>query len=598
MKIIPRVLFSFTIFVNLLCFNIQNVTAATVNKSVLLLFAGQPDSSESILASQKLRSTFGSVSDVTIDFYSEYLDSDRFSGENDAIILRDLYRQKYGDKPIDLVVTFGDTSFNFWLKYRQEILPNTPVVTFGMLSTQLTGQILPADVTGVYGDVDYTLPVNWLMSVKPSINEIVIIYGPGPADQAYLMPVIELKTIMGGRVKLTDWSSLPWAEIKAKAAALPPTSVIVFHRINTDSTGVHIRSTEDLRDLTRAASVPVIGGYDYDIGSGIIGGYLCNIEEQAGLAARMGLRILRGEAVSAIPMTAGPANQYVFDEQALKRWDIPVYSLPPGSITRNHETSLWDTYKFQIIFICTVFLVLVVLAAILLGLNRKLKTTQKKLENLNSNLETQVNDRTMELIKTNFQLHDEIKERMKGEETLRLYTKQLEEMQYKLQQQTIRDPLTGAFNRRYLIETLDREMANSIRNGYPLCLMMMDIDHFKKVNDTYGHQAGDEVLKRLVGLLEQTTRKGDVVCRYGGEEFVVLLPRISLKDAVERAEAWRKILQSTEFKFGGRAIGVTISIGISSNMKIGINGDQLLSHADQALLVAKKTGRNRVIAVK
>jgi diguanylate cyclase (GGDEF)-like protein/PAS domain S-box-containing protein len=194
-------------------------------------------------------------------------------------------------------------------------------------------------------------------------------------------------------------------------------------------------------------------------------------------------------------------------------------------------------------------------------------------------------------------IHD-ITERKQAEEALHHYTKKLEILQVQLHEQAIRDPLTGAFNRRYLVETLEREMARAVRNQCPLCLLIMDIDHFKVVNDTYGHLAGDYVLQKLTCLLQQSTRKSDIVCRYGGEEFVILMPDSSIINALGRAEAWRSAVQQTPFQFAGRMIEITVSMGVATTEKPGITYDELLAQADQALYSAKETGRNRVVVAK
>ncbi|MEI6179846.1 MAG: diguanylate cyclase [Chloroflexales bacterium] len=195
-------------------------------------------------------------------------------------------------------------------------------------------------------------------------------------------------------------------------------------------------------------------------------------------------------------------------------------------------------------------------------------------------------------------LLQDITERKQAEVTLRAYTQQLEMLQSQLREQAIRDPLTGAFNRRYLIETLEQTLASTVQNYYPLCLLILDLDHFKNVNDTYGHLAGDYVLQNVTQLLQQNTRKDDVVCRYGGEEFVVLLHHSTLSDALHRAEAWRSELQQTLFRFGEQHIAVTVSIGVASSEKPGFTYDELLTQADQALFVAKANGRNCVVEAR
>ncbi len=170
---------------------------------------------------------------------------------------------------------------------------------------------------------------------------------------------------------------------------------------------------------------------------------------------------------------------------------------------------------------------------------------------------------------------------------------EINRLQAELRELAVRDGLTNLFNRRYLDETLERELARAKREGYPLSLVMIDIDHFKKLNDTYGHQAGDKVLRELAALLWGNIRTEDVPCRYGGEEFLVLLPRMPLDIALERAESWRKSLASTRVPFGDFHLETTISCGLSAYPEHARTPDDLIRCCDEALYKAKRQGRNR-----
>ena len=175
---------------------------------------------------------------------------------------------------------------------------------------------------------------------------------------------------------------------------------------------------------------------------------------------------------------------------------------------------------------------------------------------------------------------------------------QLEEihrLQGELRELAVRDGLTNLFNRRYLDETLERELSRAKREGYPLSLVMIDIDHFKKLNDTYGHQAGDKVLRELAALLWGNIRTEDVPCRYGGEEFLVLLPRMPLGIALERAESWRKAFEATRVPFGDFQLAGTLSCGLSGYPDHARTTDDLLRCCDEALYKAKHLGRNRSV---
>jgi diguanylate cyclase (GGDEF)-like protein len=163
---------------------------------------------------------------------------------------------------------------------------------------------------------------------------------------------------------------------------------------------------------------------------------------------------------------------------------------------------------------------------------------------------------------------------------------------------SMRDPLTGLYNRRYLEETMGRELPRARRLGESVGVIVLDIDHFKKLNDTYGHDAGDLVLERTGELLRAATRNSDIACRFGGEEFAVILPGATLLVARNRAEAIRASLESMKVDFGGQEIGpLTISAGVASMPPHGQDWTYVLHQADRALYTAKQAGRNKVIAV-
>ncbi|MBN2547901.1 MAG: GGDEF domain-containing protein [Anaerolineales bacterium] len=170
-----------------------------------------------------------------------------------------------------------------------------------------------------------------------------------------------------------------------------------------------------------------------------------------------------------------------------------------------------------------------------------------------------------------------------------------EALQATLREQAIRDPLTGLFNRRYLQETLERELLRAGREGYTIGIILMDIDHFKKLNDTYGHSAGDLVLEALGQMLRSQTRGGDIPCRYGGEEFLVIMPGATLEVAARRAEALRLVFQELQVEYMNQSISATLSLGVSAFPTHGRSEAELLSKADKALYAAKNSGRNQVV---
>jgi len=165
-----------------------------------------------------------------------------------------------------------------------------------------------------------------------------------------------------------------------------------------------------------------------------------------------------------------------------------------------------------------------------------------------------------------------------------------------LRRQSVLDALTGLFNRRYFDETMKRELARARRSGLPMALLVLDIDHFKQVNDRYGHAAGDVVLRNIAGQIRSWIREGDVACRYGGEEFVILMPECGAGVARERADMLRQAIAATVFSSDGSGPErVTASFGVAELPRHGEEADALFRAADTALYRAKHLGRNQVV---
>lgn len=165
-----------------------------------------------------------------------------------------------------------------------------------------------------------------------------------------------------------------------------------------------------------------------------------------------------------------------------------------------------------------------------------------------------------------------------------------------LHEQSIRDPLTDLFNRRYLEETLEREIHRAARLQRSVAVIMLDIDHFKRYNDTFGHEAGDILLRELGVFLKQQIRGGDVACRYGGEEFILILPEISLEDLRQIAERLRRKVKELHIQYAGRSLeAITLSLGIALYPIHGTTGRAVMHTADEALYEAKHQGRDRVV---
>ena len=193
-----------------------------------------------------------------------------------------------------------------------------------------------------------------------------------------------------------------------------------------------------------------------------------------------------------------------------------------------------------------------------------------------------------------FRRNTEVKLR-DANQLLQLQIERVELLQEQLKELAVRDSLTNLFNRRYLQEMLIVEFARSKRSGTSLAILMMDSDHLKNINDNYGHKAGDDFLVHIAEVVRMSIRAGDIACRYGGDEFVVVLCNVTDEIALQRAERLRKSIANHFIIQKDEKVSISVSIGIAMFPVHGTSGETLLQKADQALYEAKQMGKNRVV---
>jgi diguanylate cyclase (GGDEF)-like protein/PAS domain S-box-containing protein len=182
-------------------------------------------------------------------------------------------------------------------------------------------------------------------------------------------------------------------------------------------------------------------------------------------------------------------------------------------------------------------------------------------------------------------------------ERLQTQLEEINELQTELREQALRDSLTGLHNRRYLQETLEREFTRASREGYPVCLIMLDIDYFKNVNDTFGHIAGDMVLNALADELRSQVRAGDIICRYGGDEFLLVMLNVSAEVGFQRAEKLQQSFQASYVIFENMEIRATLSLGLAAFPIHGATSDEVMRAADFDMYQAKSEGGNCVVVL-
>ncbi len=201
-----------------------------------------------------------------------------------------------------------------------------------------------------------------------------------------------------------------------------------------------------------------------------------------------------------------------------------------------------------------------------------------------------------ELEKLNLSYEQLVMELKQAKEKAEKLANELMKANKKLRDMAFKDGLTGLYNHRYFQELMDRELSRAQRYRRPLALIMIDIDHFKKINDTYGHPQGDVVLRSISRVIRESIRESDIAARYGGEEFAIVLPETDLKGAAAAAERIRRKVEAEKIKLNGKEVGVTISLGVAALERPGkgIKKSDIIDLADKALYKSKTSGRNKI----
>lgn len=274
--------------------------------------------------------------------------------------------------------------------------------------------------------------------------------------------------------------------------------------------------------------------------------------------------------------TSLPPGRYPFKVRASNNdgiWNdnagsIEIIILPPW----------WETWWFR-------------LAVFVVGASGILAAVQVRTSGINTRnreLEKRVMERTQELEESQQKLHEVNLELQAQLDSITVLEKELREM-------AIHDALTGLYNRHYLSERLAAEYSRARRGNHSIAFLLMDMDHFKNINDTYGHLAGDYTLQSAAKIISAQTRRSDIACRYGGEEFMVVMPDILPRDAMLRAEYFRTCIEELPIEFDGKIIHLTVSIGLAIFPQHGEDNDTILSSVDTALYQAKAKGRNQTV---
>ena len=540
----------------------QNQLVRPTPRQVLVLYSLGSDASSlwQTLIRRGLNAELGNQNwNSTPGIFEERLDSVRV-GERQAVAGLETYlRTKYASVRLDAIVTENYLAARF-LSEHPKLFPGVP----RFYVNQGKQGWAPADGANLDVVHDFPRALAVIAQVTPHLRHIAVVGDTSPRGRDWIARIRAAAARYQGRIAFDYWDTLTLEELRHRTETLGAGSAIYLLPVYRDAHGTRVAPPDLTRDLAARSAVPIFTSVESLILPGVAGGHVISAEK----VGRTIARILQGRAADPAGMQAT-----IFDQGAIERFGLA--NLPAGARILNQPQGLWTLYHTQIIAGLTLLALQAALIAALVIALRGRRATLAILNEERNKLEERVLRRTLELLVANS----------------------------RLEQQATTDPLTELGNRRKMTLRIAEEIERGQRFGHTLSLLMIDIDHFKRINDHYGHDAGDRAIIAVAQVLRSMTRGMDTAARFGGEEFVLLMPETPLSVALEAAERLRVAIEGMEIDCGdGQLVRLTISIGATSSAaatdsaaRLGPDSlTDLLIRADQALYRAKHGGRNRV----
>ena len=473
--------------------------------------------------------------------FFEYMDSHKAELKSYSFY-KDYLKTKYSNVKFDYIICWGFNAIELLTSYR-DIFPNSKrILLEGSKKMGKNEKLLESDMV-VKAVADYSATIKEILKIKETKKIIVI----GTSDKLGQNRVNILKRTISDSQKNIEIEYLLDKNINeiAKKLRTPNDYTIAFYLLmHSDGLGEKMTPYQVSEIICKNSNIPIFSFWEALFGSGITGGNLISFEV---IGEKVGKLIFSDNNKNYEEIS--PMNT-IYDYKLLKKWAINKNKILPSATIINKPPNFFIKYKLQL-FILILTLTFIVIITFLIYRQLLMKKTNKKF--------------------------------------LELY----EEIQQKNQKLNIiseLDSLTGLKNRRAMDKVIKIEFNRNIRYGNPIGILLIDVDYFKRINDTYGHNTGDKILSKISKLLRDNIRITDTASRWGGEEFLILAANSNLQDTIKFGEKIRKKIEEFDFLKNEK---ITVSIGISE-YKTGETFNKLYERVDEALYSAKDKGRNRI----
>jgi signal transduction histidine kinase len=355
--------------------------AATAEpRQVLLLHAfGHPYSPWSDMAGS-FRAELIKQSPEPINLYEVSLDTARVQDPQDEGPFLDYIRALLSGRKLDLIVPVGAPAAFFMQRHRAQLFPATPMLIVGADLRRMSGVTLTENDTGVLLDLDLPAFLKNILRLRPETTDVAVVVGNSPVERFWTTELRRDFQPFADGVNITWFNDLTFGEMLTRAATMPPQSAILWVLLSEDAAGIPYSQDRALETMREVASVPIFGIGDYELGRGIVGGPLMQIQALGQEAAGVGLRILKGETPGGINPRSVVFGAPMYDWRELRRWGISESRLPPGSIVQFREPFVWEQYRWQIILIAATILAQTLLIAYVLFQNRRRRAAEVSLK--------------------------------------------------------------------------------------------------------------------------------------------------------------------------------------------------------------------------
>lgn len=416
----------------------------------------------------------------SIEFTHEYMDVKK---NTDPVYLQNFVEflfDKYKNKKYDLIIVTDDVAFKFITKYHDLIFKDVPTIFCGVNYFE-DSMVEDKDyLTGVVESYDLKGTIDVALKINPNIKRVIVINDTTLTGQAnkknldLLIPEYE-------NLVFEIWEDENMSVVQSKVSKLDGNSIILLLSFNRDKSNNTFSYDESITMISKYATVPIYGVWDFYLDKGLLGGVLTTGTVHGEIVGRMAQLILDGKNPSDIPIVRNSPNTLIFDYNMLKEFDIETKTLPKDSTLINEPLSLFEYYNLNK-KILNPFLYLFAVLGIVVTL-----------------------------------MYKNIRIRKASEEKERIYA--------------LTDLLTGVPNRRAGIEYLSKLIENPNDSEYKITICFIDVNNLKKTNDEFGHLEGDELIKNTCALINNNLRKEDMLCRFGGDEFLIVFNNTTIKEA-------------------------------------------------------------------